>query len=106
MKKSLILAFASCILFLSACGSLVGTSTPASSSAAQPAAPLATTSAQTPCQILHDRQAQLNQQYQAARAQLSAAQAHGNRQQAGEAEKTLMRLHQFIAQVQAQLRTC
>ncbi len=105
MKKHLIIAFAICILFLSACGSLVGTSTPASSSASHAAAPVTTASVQTVCQNLHDQQAQLNQEYQAASAQLAAAQGQENLQEAV-AEKTLMRLSQSMAQVQAQLKAC
>lgn len=106
MKKQLIIAFAICVLFLSACSSALGTSTPASSSASHGASPVATASAQTVCQVLHARQAQLNQEYQAASAQLAAAQAQGNLLQAGEAVKTLIRLHQSLVQVQAQLKAC
>jgi len=106
MKKHLIIAFAICVLFLSACGSLVGTSTPSDNSATHTPAPIATSSTQSVCQVLHDRQTQLSQAYQAASAQLVAAQDGGNWQQTGEAEKTLMRLHQSIAQVQAQQKAC
>ncbi len=106
MKKGLILAFAICVLFLSACGSLVATSTPATNSAAHAAAPVATASAQTVCQVLHDRQAQLSHAYHAASVQLTAAQAQGNLLQVGDAEKMLMRLHQSLTQVQAQLKAC
>src|SRR6266704_6465454 len=106
MKQRLIIACAICALFLSACGSRVGTNVPASSSAAHPTAPIATASAQSVCHILQDRQAQLSQAYYAANVQLVAAQAQGNRQQEGEAEKALMRLHQSIAQVQAQRKAC
>jgi hypothetical protein len=106
MKKHLIIAFAICVLFLSACGSLVETSTPSTSPATHSTAPIATASAQSVCQVLHDRQVQLNQEYHAANAQLATAQAGGNMQQAGEAEKTLMRLHQSIVQVQAQQKVC
>jgi uncharacterized protein YecT (DUF1311 family) len=105
MKKQLIIAFAICVLFLSACGSVVATSTSASSSAAH-AVPADTANSQTVCQVLHNRQAQLNQEYQATSAQLSAAQAQGNQQQAGEAEKTLIRVHQSLVQVQVQLKAC
>jgi len=105
MKKQLIIAFAICVLFLSACGSLVGTSPPASSSASHTAAPVTTVSVQTVCQNLHDQQAQLNQEYQAASAQLAAAQGQENLQEAV-AEKTLMRLSQSMAQMQAQLKAC
>ena len=106
MKKHLLIVIAICVLFLSACGSLVGTSTPSASPATHSAAPIATASAQSVCQVLHDRQAQLNQEYHAASVQLATAQAGENLQQTGEAEKTLMRLHQSIAQVQAQQKTC
>jgi len=106
MKKRLIIVFAICALFLSACGSLVGTNAPSSSSAAHPTAPIGTARAQSVCHVLQDRQAQLSRAYHAANVQLVAAQAQGNRQQGGEAEKTLMRLHQSIAQVQAQRKAC
>lgn len=106
MKKHLIIAFAICVLFLSACGSLVETSTPSSSSTTHSTAPIATTSTQSACQVLHDRQAQLSQAYQAVSAQLVVAQAGGNQLHVGEAEKTLIRLHQSIPQVQAQLKAC
>jgi protein involved in sex pheromone biosynthesis len=106
MKKQLIIAFALCVLFLSACGSALGTSTPASSSASHAAATVATASAQTVCQVQHARQAQLNQEYQAASAQLAAAQVQDNQQQVGEAEHWLIRLHQAITQMQVQLKAC
>jgi hypothetical protein len=106
MKQRLIIAYAICVLFLSACGSLVGTNASSSSSAAHPTAPSATASTQSVCQVLHDRQAQLNRAYHAANVQLVAAQAQGNRQGEWEAVKTLMRLHQSIAQVQAQRKAC
>jgi hypothetical protein len=44
--------------------------------------------------------------YHVANVQLVAAQAQGNRQGEWEAVKTLMRLHQSIAQVQAQRKAC
>jgi protein involved in sex pheromone biosynthesis len=106
MKKRLVIAFAICVLFLSACGSHVRTNAPASSSDSHPTALIATASAQNVCHVLQNRQAQLSQQYHAAIVQLVAAQAQGNRQHEGEAEKTLMRLHQSIAQVQAQRKAC
>jgi hypothetical protein len=106
MKKHLIIVFAICVLVLSACGSLAGTSTPSSNMASHSTAPIAIASTQSVCQVLHDRQAQLGQEYQAASAQLVAAQAGGNLLQVGETEKTLIRLHQSIPQVQAQLKAC
>ena len=105
MKKRLVIAFAICVLFLSACGSVLTTSVSAHSSVAY-APPVTTTSSPTVCQVLQDREAQLTHEYQAASAQLSAAQAQGNWQQAGEAEKTLRRLRQSLVQVQAQLKAC
>ena len=75
MKERVIIAFAICVLVLSACGSLVGTSTLSSSSAPHPKAPIATSSMQSACLILHNRQAQLNLEYHTASTQLAAAQA-------------------------------
>jgi hypothetical protein len=106
MKKHLIIVFAICVLFLSACGSLVGTSTPSTSPATRSTAPIATASTQSSCQVLHDKQAQLSQEYHAASIQLASAQAEGNSQQVGEIEKLLLRLHQSIVQVRAQAKTC
>jgi protein involved in sex pheromone biosynthesis len=105
MKKHLLIALAICVLFLSACGSLEGTSTPSSNSASH-STPFATASAQSVCQVLHDRQTKLSQEYHAASAQLTATQAGGNLQQVGAAEKLLIRLHQSIVQVQTQLKAC
>src|SRR5689334_16897592 len=105
MKKRLLIAFAICVLFLSACGSFLGTSTPSTSPASH-STPMATASTQSVCQVSHDRQAQLSQEYHAASAQLTAAQAGRNTQQVGAAEKTLIRLHQSIVQVQTQLKAC
>jgi hypothetical protein len=106
MKKHLLIAFAICVLFLSACGSFLGTSTPSSNVAAHTAAPITTASTQSVCQVLHDRQTQLSQEYNAASTQLASAQAGGNLQQAGEAEQRLIRLHQSIALLQVQLKAC
>src|SRR5947209_9402157 len=106
MKKHLIIAFAICILFLSACGSRVETSTPATHSATHTTGSITTASTQSVCQGLHDQQAQLSQQYQAAGVQLSAAQARANLQQVREVEKRLIRLRQSIVQLQAHLKLC
>jgi hypothetical protein len=106
MKKQLILAFAICALFLSACGSLMGTSTSSSSSASHSTSLIASTSAQSVCHGLYDRQAQLSQTYHTARVQFNTAQAGGNWRQAGETEKILMQVHQSITQVQTQLKVC
>ena len=106
MKKLLVVAFAICVLSLSACSSLTGTSTTLNSSTTHAAAPIITVSTQSSCQVLHDRQTQLTKEYQTASAQYTRAKARGNWQQAGEAEKALMRLHQSIAQMRTQLKDC
>ena len=106
MKKLLIIAFAICMLSLSACSSLTGTGTPSSSSTTHAAAPVVTVSTESSCQVLQDRQSLLNHEYQITSVQYSKAHATGNSQQAGEAEKELMSLHQSIAQVQSQLKAC
>jgi hypothetical protein len=106
IKKHLIIAFAICVLFLSACSSLVGTSTASSSPATHSTVPIVTASTQSTCQVLHDRQTQFSQEYHAASIQLASAQADGNSQQTAEAEKILMRLHQSIVQMQAQIKVC
>jgi protein involved in sex pheromone biosynthesis len=105
MKKRLLIAFAICVLFLSACGSVLGTSMP-SSNAVVHSTSIATANAQSVCHVLYDRQAQLSQAYYTASAQFTKAQTGGNWQQAGEAEKTLMSVHQSIAQVRAQQKAC
>jgi hypothetical protein len=51
-------------------------------------------------------QANLDQQYRAASAQLAAARARGNHQQGAAAEARLVKLHQGIAWVQAHRNTC
>jgi hypothetical protein len=106
MKKLLVVAFAICILSLSACSSLAGTSTPSNNSTTHAAAPSITVSTQGSCQVLRDRQALLNKEYQTTNVQYTRARAGGNWLQAGEAEKALMRLHQSIAQMQTQLKAC
>src|SRR5437763_15274721 len=104
MKKHLIIAFAICVLFLSACGSLVETSTPSTSPATHDTAPIATASTQSVCQVLHNRQAHLNQEHHAANAQLATALAGRNMQQAGKAEERLIRLLRPIAQDEPPLK--
>ena len=101
MKKGVILAFAICVLFLSACNSLVGTSAPSRNAPAH-----ATASTKSACSALEASQAQLKQEYHAASVQLVAARARRNPQQLGAAETRLIRLHQGIAWVQAQLHAC
>ena len=77
-KKLLIVAFALCVLSLSACSSLAGTSTPSNSSATHTAAPSVTVNTQSSCQVLHEREALLNQEYQVTSVELNKAQAGRN----------------------------
>jgi len=106
MKKRLIVTFAMCVLSLSACSSLAESSTSSSSSASHSTTPIATASTQSTCQVLHNRQTQFSQEYHAASIQLASAQADGYSQHTAEAEKILMRLHQSIVQMQAQIKVC
>jgi hypothetical protein len=106
MKKLVIVAFAICVLSLSACSSLPGTSTPSSSSTTHAAATIVTVSTRSSCQVLHDRQYLLKRECQTTHVEYTKAQAEENWQQAGEAEKTLMNLHQSMVQVQSQLKAC
>jgi hypothetical protein len=61
---------------------------------------------QNACQVLQDRQSLLIKEYQTTRVQYTKAQAEENWQQAGEAEKALMSLHQSLVETQNQLKTC
>jgi hypothetical protein len=106
MKKLVIIAFVICVLSLSACSSLTGTSTSSNSSTTTAAAPIVAVNPQSSCQVLRDRQALLNREYQTTSVQYNKARANGNWQQAGEAEKALMRLHQSLVQMQTQLKAC
>jgi hypothetical protein len=106
MKKLLIIAFAICVLSLSACGSLTGNDALSSSSTTHATAPIATASTKSSCQVLQDRKSFLFRAYQSASVQYSIAREDGNWQHAGEAEKTLMNLHQSMVQVQSQLKAC
>jgi hypothetical protein len=87
MKNLVIIAFAICILSLSACSQLSGTSTPLSSSTTHAAAPIATVSTHSSCQVFQDHQSFLNRAYQTTSVQYSKARADGNWQQPGEAER-------------------
>ena len=78
MKKLVIIAFVICVLSLSACSSLAGTSTPSNSSATHTAAPSVTVNTQSSCQVLHEREALFNQEYQATSVQFNKAQAGRN----------------------------
>lgn len=106
MKTRFIIVCTICVLFLSACGSVLQSAAPASSVASHTTTTISTANTKTICHVLQDRQTLLKRGYQVATVQLAAAQAHGNLQQEGAAEKTLMRLHLSIAQTQKQLKVC
>jgi peptidoglycan hydrolase CwlO-like protein len=99
MKKWLIIALATCVLILSACSVVQGT-TPAPSSSVfhSPA------STQTACHALQEQQAQLQQAIDAASVQLSSA--HGDLRKAEKARNALIRLYEPSMLVQAKLRAC
>ena len=103
MKKLLIIAFAICVLSLSACSSLTGTDTASSSNAA---APIAAVSTQSSCQVLQDRQSSLDRAYQITSIQYRKAWIEKNSQEVGQAKKELMSLHQSIVETQNQLKAC
>jgi peptidoglycan hydrolase CwlO-like protein len=99
MKKRLIIALAICVLMLSACGAVPGTTPASSSSTSHP-----TADTQAACHVLQERQAQLQQAIRAARVQLSTA--HGDLRKAEKAKNALIRLHEPSVLVQAELRAC
>ena len=99
MKKRLIIALAVCVLILSACGAVQGTTPASSRSALHPS-----TGTQTACHALQEQQVQLQQAIHAARVQLSTA--HGDLRKAEKAKNTLIRLHEPSVLVQAELRAC
>jgi peptidoglycan hydrolase CwlO-like protein len=106
MKKLLIIAFAICVLSLSACSSLTGTDTSSSNSTSNAVAPIAAVSTQSSCQVLQDRQSSLNRAYQITSIQYRKARIEKNAQEAGQAKKELMSLHQSIVETQKQLKAC
>jgi TolA-binding protein len=102
MKKSLIVAFAFCILLLVGCSAQPGT--PSSPPASQQSAPATHTSAQFDCRVVQAKHTQLEQDIQAANVQLSRAQ--GNQRAVRQAEQILTRLHWLQTQEQAGLHAC
>jgi hypothetical protein len=102
MKKLLIIAFAICVLSLSACSSLTGTD----SSTSNAAAPIAAVNTQSSCQVLQDRQSSLDRAYQLASVKYRKASVEKNAQEAAQAKKELTSLHQSIVQTQNQLKAC
>ncbi len=106
MKKRLIIGLASCMLILSACGTVLGAITSSSNPVAHSTVPIAATSTQTTCSILRERQVQLQQATKVAQARLSAA--HEDFRKAEVAEKQLIELHELNteAQEQEQMNKC
>jgi uncharacterized protein YlxW (UPF0749 family) len=99
MKKRLIIALAICVLILSACSVVQGTTPATSSSVSQQAANM-----QSACSALQEQQAQLQRAIDAASAQLSSA--HGDLHTAEKARSALIKLHEPSILIQAKLRAC
>ena len=99
MKKRLIIAFVICVMILSACSAVQGT-TPATSNSVS----LASANTQADCSALQEQQAKLQQAIDAARVQLSSA--HGNLHKAETARNELVKLHEPALLVQAKLQAC
>jgi peptidoglycan hydrolase CwlO-like protein len=99
MKKRLIIALAICVMILSACSAVQGT-TPATSNSVS----LASANTQADCSALQEQQAQLQKAIDTARIQLSSA--HGDLHKAEQARKTLTRLHEPSLLLQAKLSAC
>ncbi len=99
MKKRLIIALALCVMILSACSAIQGT-TPATSNTVS----LASANMQADCLALHEQQAQLQKAIDTARMQLSSA--HGDLRKAEQARNTPTRLHEPSLLLQAKLRAC
>ena len=106
MKKLLIIAFAFCVLSLSACSSLTATDNGSSSSSSNAAAPNAAVSMQSSCQVLQDRQSSLDRAYQITSVQYRKASIEKNWQEAAQAKKELTNLHQSIVETRNQLIAC
>ena len=99
MKKRLIIALTICVMILSACSAVQGT-TPATSNSVS----LASANTQADCSALQGQQIKLQQAIDAARVQLSSA--HGDLHKAEQARNTLTRLHEPSLLLQAKLRAC
>ena len=87
MKKRLIIALAICVMILSACSAVQGT-TPSTSNSVS----LASASTQANCSALQKQQDQLEKAIDAARVQLSSA--HGDLHKAETARNELVKLHE------------
>jgi peptidoglycan hydrolase CwlO-like protein len=99
MKKRLIIALARCIMILSACSAVQGT-TPATSNSVS----LASANTQANCSALNEQQTKLQKAIDAARVQLSSA--HGDLHKAEQARNTLIRLHEPTLLLKAKLSAC
>ena len=99
MKKRLIIAFALCVMILSACSAVQGT-TPSTSNSVS----LASANTQANCSALHEQQTKLQKAIDAARVQLSSA--HGDLHKAEQARNEIVRLHEPSVLLQAKLRAC
>jgi peptidoglycan hydrolase CwlO-like protein len=99
VKKWLVIALALCVMILSACSAVQGT-TPATSSSVS----LASANTQADCSALQEQQAKLQKAIDKARVQLSSA--HGDLHKAEQARNELVRLHEHCLLLQAKLRAC
>ena len=99
MKKRLIIALVICVLILSACSMVQGTTSTTSSSVSQ-----ASANTRAGCSALHEQQVQLQKAIDAASKQLYSA--HGDLRKAEQARKTLTMLHEPSLLLQAKLRAC
>ena len=99
MKKRLIIALAICVMILSACSAVQGT-TPSTSNSVS----LASANTQANCSALQKQQDQLEKAIDAARVQLSSA--HGDLHKAETARNELVKLHEPALLVQAKLQAC
>lgn len=106
MKKYVFIALAICLLLLAGCGTLQGTGTNGPTLAPSSPSSIATLSPQDVCHTLLKQQAQLKQVVVQVNARLSAALAKGDQNAVLQEAKTLMRLHQLIAQGQKDLHGC
>lgn len=104
MQKSLLIAHAICLLLLGGCGSAAGTGASSSAPPSQKTGAVAPTDPQVTCRVLHAQEAQFQRQFQAASAQLSAA--NGDEYAVEQWEHVLIRLHWMLAQVQASIQAC
>ena len=104
MKKSLIIAFVICLLFLVGCGTVVGTGSASSTPTPHATSTATATSPQAACRALQEQQAELGKAVLVTNAQLAAA--HEDQNVVRQAQKKLMILDWLIAQRQSELKAC